>query len=167
MANATFSDADGAPLEGNLRLLQQNGRYLIEQTTADNIVRYYEASLAVEPGDGSVDISAVGTAPLAEQTYIVRRTIFNASTGTNINLDDVNVVYEDQNGQALSSGTFMSNGSVGYIQSELNGETVYYRNVGIETLPGSNGGASTLFLLRIPIRYLWAMIIQMHPLSPS
>lgn len=126
ISSATFSDADGNALEGASRLLQSGGGYLIEQTADNGSIRYYEALLDFEIGTTAVDIKAVDNVPLAEQVYTAVSDI--EIDGTNYTLSDVDDLnFQGSDGLSLAGAALFENSGNYYIQSELGGETVYYR----------------------------------------
>lgn len=125
ISSISFTDSSGDAFTGSSRLIESDGRYLIEHTVAEG-VRYYEASLEFAPRASSVNVSAVSSLPVSEQTY-------NAVTeldvdGTNYSLGMVDeLIFQGSSGQTLPNAQVRINDGRYYIQSELAGETVYYR----------------------------------------
>lgn len=141
ISSATFSDADGIVLEGSSRLLQSGGSYLIEQTADNGSVRYYEALIDFEIGTTAVDIKAVDNVPLAEQVYTAVSDIeIDGRDYTLSDVDELNFLGSD--GLPLAGATLFENSGNYYIQSELEGEPVYYRlgsaNADTQTIDGDD-----------------------------
>lgn len=125
ISDITFNDAGGNALEGSARLLQSDGRYLIEQTSDNGSVRYYEAALDFMPGEGAALASGVSNTPIAEQTCNAVSDI--AVDGTSYSLSDVSPAFQNGEGELLSSADLVENDGNYYVLSQLDGETVYYR----------------------------------------
>ena len=125
ISNITFNDAGGNALEGSARLLQSGGRYLIEQTSDNGSVRYYEAALDFMPGEETAVASAVSNTPSAEQDYYTVEDI--DVDGANYPFEDVGLAFQNGKGETLPSADLVENDGNYYIRSQLDGETVYYR----------------------------------------
>ncbi|WP_447895111.1 flagellin N-terminal helical domain-containing protein [Vreelandella sp. GE22] len=125
ISSITFNDANGNTMEGSARLLQSDGRYLIEQTSDSGSVSYFDAELDFAPGQRAATASAVSNARTAEQAYFMASDI--EVDGANYSIGDAELVFQSRDGETLSSAGALEQGDNYYIRSQLDGETVYYR----------------------------------------
>ncbi|MFG6665860.1 flagellin [Halomonas sp. HNIBRBA4712] len=142
ITSLAFNDASGNTLEGSTRLLSSQSGYLIEQTAQNGSVRYYDSMLDFLPGQQVATASAIGSALATKQAYELVSEI--EIDGESYVLGGATLVFQGSSMEALTSANVVEKEGSYYIQSQLDGDNVYYRMANMSATPAVEGEEPTL-----------------------